>query len=77
MYAQHLKRTCEMGRDRGIEIVYESILTPKQIHRMIDYVGDDLRICYDVINPRRYTLEDPLESMFEILVQWVKQILKK
>lgn len=59
-FAQQLRRACQVGREHGVRIVYESILSPRQILRMIDMTGNDLTICYDTLNPIRWGTGNPL-----------------
>ncbi len=65
VYAQHLKRAVEIGRDKGVRIVYECILDVEQIFRMLETVGPELTLCYDLFNPLRYTFGSP-EDLFRI-----------
>ncbi|MCD7790151.1 MAG: sugar phosphate isomerase/epimerase, partial [Bacteroides thetaiotaomicron] len=39
VYASHLRRAVEMGKDKGVIISYESILSPEQIFEMFDITG--------------------------------------
>ena len=65
VYAQHLKRAVELGREKGVRIVYETILNVEHILQMLEIVGPDLTLCYDLFNPLRYTLAPP-EDLFTI-----------
>lgn len=58
-FAQQLQRACEVGADYGVRIVYESVLVPRQILRMIEMTDGRLRICYDTLNPIRWGTGDP------------------
>lgn len=70
VFAQHLKRAVEAGRDKGVRIVYESILDLERLEQMLDVVGPELTLCYDLINPLRYTLDTP-EDVFKIGLEHV------
>lgn len=63
MFARMLKYAVELGRDKGVTVVYESVLTPQRILRMIETVGGDLKICYDILNPIRWGTGDPREEI--------------
>ncbi len=63
IFAQHLKYACELGREKGIQIVYESVLTVDRILKMIDVVGEDLKICYDTLNPIRWGTGNPRDEI--------------
>ena len=65
VYAQHLKRAVELGREKGVRIVYETILNVEHILQMLDIAGPDLTLCYDLFNPLRYTMSPP-EDLFKI-----------
>lgn len=66
-FAEQLRYACQLGRDNGVRIVYESVLTPKRILRMIEVAGDDLTICYDTLNPIRWGTGDPLNEIPQLL----------
>lgn len=63
VFASHLRAACQYGRDHGVRIVWESVLSPARILRMIEEVGDDLTICYDMLNPIRWGTGDPIEEI--------------
>lgn len=63
VFAQQLKYACELGREKGVQIVYESVLTVDRILKMIDIVGEDLKICYDTLNPIRWGTGDPRDEI--------------
>lgn len=65
VYAEHLKRAVQIGRDKGVRVVYECILDLEHICRMLDIVGPELKLCYDLFNPLRYTFGSP-EDVFKI-----------
>lgn len=59
VFAEHLRLACRLGRERGVRIVYESVLPPARILRMIGETGGDLAVCYDTLNPVRWGTGDP------------------
>ncbi|GHV54615.1 hypothetical protein FACS1894206_07790 [Deltaproteobacteria bacterium] len=59
VFADHLRHACRLGQEKGVRIVYESVLPPERILRMIEMVGGNLAICYDTLNPIRWGTGDP------------------
>lgn len=62
-FARQLQRACEVGADHGVRVVYESVLSPQRIRRMIEATDGRLRICYDTLNPIRWGTGDPAEEI--------------
>ena len=61
--AKIFKFACRAGAEKGVRIVFESILPANEILRMIDAVGEELRVCYDIFNPIRFNSANPLEEI--------------
>lgn len=61
--AQMFKFACRAGSEKGVRIVFESILPASEILRMIENVGEGLRVCYDIFNPIRFGTANPLEEI--------------
>ncbi len=66
-FAQQLRYACRIGRDHGVRVVYESVLSPGRIRRMIEAVDGGLTVCYDTLNPIRWGSGDPLKEIPELL----------
>lgn len=66
-FAQQLRFACQLGRDHGVRIVYESVLSPARILRMLEAVGDGLSICYDTLNPIRWGTGEPREEIPKLI----------
>jgi sugar phosphate isomerase/epimerase len=62
-FGQHLKIACELGGEKGVGIVFESALKPEEILIMIDLVGSNLKICYDIFNPIRFNNGCPKDEI--------------
>ncbi len=69
-FGSQMRHACEFGADHGVRVTYESVLRPERILRMLDLCGDNLRLCYDVINPLRHGTGEPLEEL-KILMPYV------
>jgi len=65
-FASMLKAACRMGEEKGVTIVFESVLTSSELHEMIHIVGKSLKICYDIFNPIRFSTGDPLTEIKEL-----------
>jgi sugar phosphate isomerase/epimerase len=63
VFAEQLKYACRLGKEMGVTIVYESVLSPERILRMIDIAGEDLKICYDILNPIRWGTGSPVDEI--------------
>lgn len=59
VFAGQLAFACRYGRDHGVRIVYESVLSPERILRMIEATRGELTICYDILNPIRWGTGNP------------------
>ncbi len=62
-FAAMLKKACKMAADKNVTVVFESALQVDDILRMREIVGADLKICYDVFNPIRFSVGNPLEEI--------------
>jgi sugar phosphate isomerase/epimerase len=61
--AKMLRAACDLARDMGVRITYESVTPTRTIKWILDYVGKDLKLCYDVLNPIKFLKGDPLEEI--------------
>ncbi len=59
-FGNMLRYACDCGDERGVRIVFESILQIDEIMRMRDRTGGRLFICYDIFNPIRFGTGRPL-----------------
>ncbi len=50
-FAKLLKYAVDYASDKGIQVVYESVLQIDRFLRMREIVGDELKILYDICNP--------------------------
>jgi len=66
IFADHLRNACRLGQEKGVKIVYESVLSTGRILRMIEEVGENLAICYDTLNPIRWGTGDPRQEIPEL-----------
>lgn len=67
VFAQQLRYACQYGRDKGVRVVYESVLTPERLLRMIETVGEDLTVCYDTLNPIRWGTGEPEKEIPQLI----------
>ena len=72
--AAMLRYACDLGKDAGVRVVYESVLHIDRQLRLLDLVGDDLYILYDTLNPLRYGSGDPIEEMRRIGLERIDHI---
>ncbi|MFV0363471.1 MAG: sugar phosphate isomerase/epimerase family protein [Suipraeoptans sp.] len=63
IFGDHLKLACEMAESKGVKIVFESALYAEEILKMHDYVGENLKVCYDLFNPIRFNMDSPIEEI--------------
>jgi sugar phosphate isomerase/epimerase len=54
VFADHLRHACRLGQEKGVRIVYESVLSVERLLRMLETVGENLTVCYDTLNPIRW-----------------------
>ncbi len=76
IFSQYLSAACKMAEDAGIRVVFESALTPNEILEMCRRVKG-LKICYDLFNPFRFALGDPVEEIEEIGLEYIDHIHAK
>lgn len=63
IFSDYLRYACHVATDSGVQIVFESALTPSQLLQLIDYTDNRLKICYDLFNPLRFHCGNPLEEI--------------
>lgn len=66
IFAQYLQWACKRGSDAGVQIVFESALSPAQLHALFQLTDNRLKICYDLFNPIRFHCGAPLEEIPQI-----------
>ena len=67
-FADQLRHACAYGKDHGVLITYESVLTPKRLLRLLEACGgDNIAICYDILNPIRWGTGEPVEEIPQLL----------
>lgn len=59
----YLKLFADEAASYGISFVYESFGTTEKTLRILERTGDNLKLCYDILNPIRRGLADPLEEI--------------
>ncbi len=62
-FAAHLKYAVDYASDRGVQVVYESVLPIDRFLRMREIVGDGLKILYDICNPYFHGSGVPTEEI--------------
>ena len=73
-YARVLRLACKMGAEKGVRIVFESVLPVAKILQMRELVGEDLKICYDTGNPVRWNSGNPCDEIRQIGVHAIDHI---
>lgn len=67
-YADQLRHACAYGKDHGVLITYESVLSPERILRILEASGgDNIALCYDMLNPIRWGTGEPVEEIPQLL----------
>lgn len=61
--ARMLKRACAMAEDKGVRLTYESILQGEYVGWILDEVGPQLTLCYDILNPIKFLKGDPAKEI--------------
>ena len=61
-FGGYLAEACRIARDMGIQVVFESALSAEETIEMCGR-AEGLKICYDLFNPIRFALGDPLEQI--------------
>ena len=72
--AQMLKEACGRASEYGVQMVYESILRGDKLMEILDYVGPDLKICYDILNPVKFLRGDPVEEIRIFNTKWIDHV---
>jgi sugar phosphate isomerase/epimerase len=72
--AEMLKEACRMAADYGIQMVYESILRGDKIKEILDDVGTDLKLCYDILNPIKFLRGEPVEEIKLFNTKWIDHV---
>lgn len=63
-FAQQLRHACQYGEDLGVKVIYESVLKPDRLLRMIDVCNKkNIALCYDMLNPIRWGTGEPVEEI--------------
>ncbi|MGN0671718.1 MAG: sugar phosphate isomerase/epimerase family protein [Anaerovoracaceae bacterium] len=61
-----LKILSDISSDEGIQFVYESFGTTDKTLKILDYAGENLKLCYDILNPIRRGFADPLVEIRQL-----------
>ncbi len=61
--AKLLRVACDMAKEYGIQMVYEAVLTGHKTKEVLDYVGPDLKLCYDTLNPTKFLRGNPMQEI--------------
>ena len=63
IFGRYMKAACDMAEGTGVGIVFESAFKADEIEAMVDLTGGRLKVCYDLFNPVRFHMNDPLEDI--------------
>lgn len=74
-FADHMKYACAYAKDHGVRVVYESVLNIERFLRMLDYVGPDLKVLYDICNPYFHGSGVPVEEIRRFVSAYGKDII--
>lgn len=72
--AKLLEQAVALSRDYGVQLTYESILQGNRIQEILNYVGPDLKICYDILNPIKFLKGDPVEEIRSFGTKWIDHV---
>lgn len=72
--AKLLRAACDRAQHYGVQMVYECILSGKKIQEVLDYVGPDLKICYDTLNPTKFLRGNPIEEIADFGTKWIDHV---
>jgi sugar phosphate isomerase/epimerase len=72
--AAMLKKACEIAAEYEVQLVYESVLRGNKLKEILDYVGLDLKICYDILNPIKFLCGDPMEEIRLFGAKWIDHV---
>lgn len=74
IFGQYLRWACERGKEEGVQIVFESALTPSQLQTLFQQTDNALKICYDLFNPIRFHCGEPLEEIPQLGLSHIDHI---
>ena len=72
--AKMLANACKMAREYGVKMVYECILGGEKIQEILDYVGPELKLCYDILNPTKFLRGDPIKEIKSFGAKWIDHV---
>lgn len=70
-FLDHLAYLCDITQGTGIAVTFESVMSPKKIHAILEAVQYRARVCYDVLNPIWISCDEPLEEIPEIGIEHI------
>jgi len=73
-YAQILREACSIAADGNIRIIFESVLNVKDMQRMRDIVGKEMKFCYDIGNPVRWNSGEPKHEIDMLGIEAIDHI---
>lgn len=74
-FADHMRFACEHAKEKGVRVVYESVLNIERFLRMLDYVGQDLKVLYDICNPYFHGSGVPVEEIRRFVETYGKDVI--
>ncbi|MGN0713915.1 MAG: sugar phosphate isomerase/epimerase family protein [Anaerovoracaceae bacterium] len=72
--AKLLRKACDMASHYGVQMVYEAVLGGHKIQEVLDYVGPDLKICFDSLNPTKFLRGDAVEEIRSFGTKWIDHV---
>jgi sugar phosphate isomerase/epimerase len=61
-----LNHFLELAQDQGVELLYEPVTGLDRILYILDCVKDEIKLCYDVLNPLRFGFGNPIAELPKI-----------
>lgn len=65
-FMEHLLKACELGKDCGVKITFETAASAETAAGMVDAIAGRAKLCYDFFNPIRFNTGDPLSDIKKI-----------
>ena len=64
----------QLAKEKGIRIAYEAFCTTDKLVYILDRVGEDLKLCYDTLNPIRFGVGNPPDEIRRIGVDRIDHV---
>ncbi len=61
--AATMQKACKIGRELGIRIAWECVAPVSVLQYVLDAVGPELTLCYDLGNPIKFSTGDPIDDL--------------